>query len=475
MCAFWLLAAAGPGVAGEQQFDVVLQLVKADRPEQAVDVDATLPDMLPPGESAVAAVTWPKNVSLDGQPAFEIYYKERLVGRQATVKRALKPGKHTIWPGDHVFELAPDGKLATDDPELLIDGNTVRLKCYPVTLAAYQVNSPESTMNVELRLVATSKLSIGVEQPAPQKPDARTPQKPAPPVFVDLVPFYHTFKPLVIWLPATGKGKPYNVRPGKFDLIVEAEGLEVPGADTRGLGDLMIRNHKLYVPLRSYPVVGRTISTRSCQALIPTGGKFGIGPGVNATELESIRPSVLSLTESVDLTYSAEPHRFMAGNEVKPGERFIEVEGSLARWPEKAFCYDNSHPANKEPRILVVERRTEPFEIGKPGQIRVQWLDSPAGRKAPAGGPARRTVAEPGVACFFRPYQLDVRPPEDWHRAAVSAGDDHVFSVTPPADMQPGVYTFRVAVCERGKPDRATPWSLDALVGVIDPADTCRA
>ena len=469
VCASFLLAA--PARAGEapQQFDVILSLVKADRIEEAVDAGATTPEMLPPGEQAAAAITWPKNVKLDDQPAFEIYYKGSLVGRKGTVKRALAPGKHTIWPGDHAFEVGPDGKITTADPEVVVDGNTVKIKCYPVTLAAYRVNSPESTMNVDMRLIGTGVLSIGVEVPAPppQNPPASPPPaeakpeaKPAPPVFVDLVPFYHSFKPLVIWLPATGGGKPYNVRPGKFELVVKPGGLEVPGADARALGDMMIRGHKLYVPFRGYPVVGRTIRSRACQAVIPSGGTFGVGGGVNAAEIETIQRGVLSYEEEVVLTYSGELHRFMAGNEVKPGERFIEVEGSLAQWPEKAFCYDNSHPANAEPRILVVERGASPLEIGRPGRIRVQWLDSSAGQ----------TVAAPEVVCFFCPFRLDARPPKDWLRVAASPAEDHVFTVTPPADMKPGVYTFRVAVCEKDKPDQATPWSVEALVGVVDPA-----
>ena len=477
LCGWLVLAEAGGAAAGEQQFDITLKLVKADKPDkdgrldETVDVGSTSPDGLSEqAATPLAAMLWPKNIKLDDHPAFEIYYKDKLVGRQAMVKRSLKPGKHVIWPGDHAFDLAADGKPASDDPELIIDGTTVRLKCYPVTLAAYQVNSPESTMNVDLRLIATDKLSIGVEVPAPppkDKPDPKQgPEKPLPPIFVDVLPFYHTFKPLTIYLPATGNGKAYNVRPGKFDLVVKPNGLEVPGADGRGQGDLIIRDHSLYVPFRSYAVVGRTLFTRSCQAIFPSGGTFGNGPAAigdrehPAEELASIRPNVLSRTESVSLTYSFEPHRFMAGNKVKPEERYIEVEGSLSTWPEKAFCYDNTDPNNEEPRILAVERKTAPFELAKPAQVRVQWAD--------AAGAA--TAAQPEAVFFFVPYRLDVRQDWAWRQAGASAGEDHAFSVTPPADLKPGVYLFRTAICEKGKPDAATPWAVDSIVGVIDPA-----
>jgi len=35
------------------------------------------------------------------------------------------------------------------------------------------------------------------------------------------------------------------VRPGKFKLVVEPAGLEMPGADAAALGTLLIRGHKL--------------------------------------------------------------------------------------------------------------------------------------------------------------------------------------------------------------------------------------
>ena len=491
---------AVPARAGEQQFDVVLKLVKAEKPGETVDAGTTEPEGLPERE-AVAATVWPKNVRLDGQPATEIYYKEKLVGRQAAVKRALKPGKHVIWPGDHVFEIAADGTVTSADAELIVNGNAVAVRCYPVTLAAYQVNSPESTMNVDLRMIATDKLSIGVEEDETRgRGDTGTrgagEAKPVPPKFVDLVPFYHEFKPLTIYLPATGAGKPYNVRPGKFELVVKPDGLAVAGAGEDGggdagqaLGDLIIRKHKLFVPFRSYTVLGRTLQTRSCQAVIPSGGTFGIGAGVMddldhpAQESELIRAGVLSRSEPVALTYSAEPHKFMAGNKVKPGSRFLEVEGSLAKWPEKVFCYDNSMAENEEPRILTMERTADVFRLGQPSRVRVQWLDAPVGDETRGLGDTgtggqeegkttlgKATLKEPQAAFFFTPYALDVRPGKQWRQAQATPGDDHVFTVTPPAELKPGAYLFRVAVCDAGKADPFTPFSADAIVGVVDPA-----
>ena len=492
----WMaLCTACTAAGAEQQFDVTLKLVKAEKPDETVDVNTSEPESLPEqADEPAAATVWPKNVQVDGQPAFEIYYRDKLVGRQASVKRQLAPGTHTIWPGDHAFEIAADGKLSSADPELIVDANTVSVKCYPVTLAAYRVNSPESTMAVDLRMLASDKLSIGVEVPAePKKGEKVDPEKPLPPKFVDLVPFYRVFKPLTIYVPATGAGKPYNVRPGRFEMAVKPDGLAITNDGEGELGDLVIRKHRLFLPFRSYPVIGRTQRTRSCQAVFPSGGTFGVGAGAigdrqhPAIDDELIRSGVLSRTEEVALTYSGEPHRFMAGNRMKPENRFIEVEGSLAKWPEKAFCYDNTDADNDEPRILVVERKHDTFSTGKPSMVRVQWLDAPTEVPAPDAEqpsprddktppkmvPAKPTLtadaaSAPEPAFFFMPCKLDERPAAAWMRADATPADDHAYAVVPPPGLKPGAYVFRAAVCEKGKPDPSTPFCADMIVGVVD-------
>jgi len=451
------LPAGRPARAGEATFPVTLRLVKAEKPDETVDVGAFRPEQLPEdGKESVAAVVWPKNIRLDGEPAFEIYYKGSLVQRASKVRHKLAPGTHVIWPGDHTFQVAADGTLTTGDPELIIDGSTVSIKCYPVTLAAYAVNSPESSMVLDLRLLATDVLSIGMLLNK-EAVDKKTGQKGLVEEFVDFVPFYHLYRPLTIYLPAAGgQGAPYHVRPGKFSLVVKPDGLELAG---EAHGDIRIVAHKLYVPFHSYHVVGRTLPSRSCQAVIPSGGSFGVGP--NAGELlpaGSVGQGILGNTEEVSLTYSSEPHRFMAGSKEKPADHAIEVEGSLAKFPEKVFSYENTSPGNEEPRTLVVERTSEPLKLGTPTAIRVQWLDSIAGA----------TVAEPQPYFFFSRYQLNVRPDWQWRQATAVAGDDHTWAVQPPDDLPPGVYRLRTAICPKGKPDPRTPWSADMIVGVID-------
>src|SRR5258706_16270780 len=46
---------------------------------------------------------WARNVLLDGQSVFERYYQGKYIDRLPVARPDLKPGDHTIWPGNHVF------------------------------------------------------------------------------------------------------------------------------------------------------------------------------------------------------------------------------------------------------------------------------------------------------------------------------------------------------------------------------------
>ncbi|HUS58266.1 MAG TPA: PQQ-binding-like beta-propeller repeat protein [Planctomycetota bacterium] len=453
-----VLFAAAAADAEEKQFDVTLQLVKADAPHETVDagsLDETAGHW--PGN---AAIVWPKNIKLDGQPMFERYFQGRLAARQASVKPPLKPGRHTFWPGDHSFEVDENGKVSSNDPEIIAADGVVKLKCYAVMLAAYQVNSPESSMNVDLRLVPTKQLSIGIDVPAERKPDDKE-GAPLRMVFVDFLPIYSEFKPVTIYLPASADGKPYSVRPGKFNLDIKPEGLSVGG---QKLGDLLIRKHRLYVPFRSYPVVGRTLAGRVCQAVFPSGGSFGVGAGGGdgrspVIEDETIRGGVLSRTQHVSLTASTEAHQFGAGNKLSPEGRYVDVEGSLGEWPEKAFCYDNTAAESEEPRLLLVERKAEPLKVGEPVPVRVRWVDAPDAA----------TLKESEAVFFLQPMNLQGQPGNKWRQLSSAASGDYVVNVTVPADVKPGVFILRTSVCEKGHADPMSTLSADAIVGVVDP------
>ena len=455
---------------------VVLELVQAENPDQLVaDHFGAMT-----GTLTWEARLWPKNVRLDGKFVFERYYRDKIILREPRVKSSLAPGKHTISPGDHVFEIRPDGSVATDDPELIVRGKTVKIKCYPVTLGAYRLDRAEASLNIKHRLIATRRLAIGLDdapKTAAEQPRSRWGARPKG--FLDLISTYSVkFQPLTLYLPATGEGKPYRVLPGEFQLSVMPKGLKVHGVGPADLRDFVIRGHEVYIPYRRYSVIGRTLDSRACQAMIPSadelytgeegpeGGSFGVGAGAlvaetnPATKMPWPRTGVISRTQPVRLTFFAKGHHFLAGDRVKPKDRYLKISGSLGDWPEKTFCYDNTHPANSEPRMLIVERKRAAFPRGRPTELRVQWLDA-------VGTP---TLPKGKVLFFLRPYRLNVPGANPWRQAEAAGGKDHVFAVTPPADLPPGAYSLRTTVCDADRPDPTTSFAIDAVVAVTDPA-----
>src|SRR4051812_28651459 len=102
-------------------------------------------------------VGWARNVRLDGKPVFERYHEDEnhkleYVDRLPIAQSDLAAGKHVLWPGDHAFTIAADGKITTDDSELLVEGNRVRIKCYPVTVRAFRANPDEADLPMSMRL-----------------------------------------------------------------------------------------------------------------------------------------------------------------------------------------------------------------------------------------------------------------------------------------------------------------------------------
>ncbi|MBS3762851.1 MAG: hypothetical protein KGZ25_06055, partial [Planctomycetes bacterium] len=140
-------------LVGEVSADktVELRLAPYDRPDVTVDkLDEERPIVNPVSTAqgvemrqvGVAVTCWARNVRLDGQSVFERYHGRKYVGRVPVVKKKLEPGKHTIWPGEHSFTVTDEGELQSGSPALEIEENVVRIKCYPVTIEAYQSSGP---------------------------------------------------------------------------------------------------------------------------------------------------------------------------------------------------------------------------------------------------------------------------------------------------------------------------------------------
>ena len=162
---------------------------------------------------------WARNVLLDGKPVFERYYEGKYIDRLPVAKADLKPGDHTIWPGNHVFTVGTDGAISTKSPELEIAGDVVKIKCYPVTLGAY-VGNPAEEVPVTMRTAPLPNLTIRDAADAEaEKPrellaaEAKSGEK-------------LQFCPLTLWLPANTAGDGYLVHPLGLRFHLDAGGVK---------------------------------------------------------------------------------------------------------------------------------------------------------------------------------------------------------------------------------------------------------
>ena len=246
---------------------VELQLVRFDDPAVTVDKleqerPVLNPISTPSGvemkKIGIDYTGWARNVLLDGKPIFERYYEGRYIDRLPVARVDLPPGEHTIWPGNHIFTVGKDGAITTQSTDLLVDGGVVRIKCYPVTLAA-SIGNPAEEVPITMRTTPLPNLTLRDASEA----EAEKPR--------ELLPVFDKFAPLTLWLPANTAGAGYLVHPLGLTFQLSADGVkpaeEIPGLEVKG--------NVIDIPVYEYPVSGATNAS-----LVVTGvGKLSLtGP-----------------------------------------------------------------------------------------------------------------------------------------------------------------------------------------------------
>lgn len=164
ICLFGAFALAGAAAAGEaaqpaQLFEFELHLVAHDQPDVTLDkLESARWDGDPGPNQRVDAVCWARNVLLDGKPVFERYREGEYLGRAPRAMAKLAPGPHVIWPADHAFIVTDAGAITTDDPELSVAGNVLRITCYPVTLQGFRAGAAPTALGKQT--VPLPKLTV---------------------------------------------------------------------------------------------------------------------------------------------------------------------------------------------------------------------------------------------------------------------------------------------------------------------------
>ena len=336
---------------------VELRLVPHDQPDVTLDKlekqrPITNPISTPRGvemkKIGVDYTGWARNVLLDGQPVFERYYQGKYIDRLPVARPDLKPGDHTIWPGNHVFTVAADGSVSSKSPELVVAGNVVKIKCYPVTLRAYLANPDEADLPMTMRITPLPNLTLrdsgNAEKSAPKRPGEKD-------TALELLPVFDKFAPLTLWLPANADGKGYLVHPVGLTFHLGAAGVAAGAGGGQSIEGLRVQQNLIEVPVHGFPIAG-------------DAGSKAVITGVEQLTWQGGSEQRLLLYPRRD------PFEFLI---TKPGPSLPLTTTPL---PFKALRVDIPDPALGAQRAVVVELAGRHFAPGATVNARVRALDA---------------------------------------------------------------------------------------------------
>lgn len=410
--------------------EVELRLVPHDRPDMTVDKlerERPITNIVPTerGMETVKVgldlVCWARNVLLDGEPVFERYHERKYIGRVPVAKAALKPGNHTIWPGNHVFTVDNEGKVATADPELAVEGQVVRIRCYPVTVRAFRANPDEGGLPRTLRVTPLPDLTLREagdhEKSESESESERGGEKKkrggGTGKARELLPVFDRFAPLTIWLPGNRAGKGYLVHPLGLTFHLGAEGIDPGAGGGQSVEGLRVEKSVIEVPLFGFPVEG------------PVGGKLVV-PGVEQFVWGSHDAGRRFLTNWYP---RQQPYRI----QISEDGPILDVAGDLRALPLKSLRMDVPDKASGVPRVVVVESATRHLSPGANLDARIRAADTAAFLAAPAFA------------------QLRSYDGHAWVDLKLTAGQEGHVKVDI-GEMPDGVYRLRLGVRPEGAP-----------------------
>ena len=350
---------------------VELRLVQFDQPEVTVDKlekERPITNPISTGRGVemkkigVDYTGWGRNILLDGKPVFERYYEGKYIDRLPIARPDLPPGKHTIWPGNHVFTVAADGAVTTESAELIAAAGVVKIKCYPVTVSAFLANPDEAELPMTMRATPLPNLTL---RDAGQ---AAAAGKAEP---LELLPIFEKFVPLTLWLPANTEGQGYLVYPVGLTFHLSAAGVAAGAGGGESIDGLRVQKNQIEIPVHSFPIVG------------DAGTKIVI-TGVDQLswyEHDAGEPKPLVLYPR------REPFEFLI---TKPGPAISLTIGPM---PFKSFRVDIPDPSTGAQRALAVELAKRHFAPSEVITARVRALDAAPAHAANRASDRARNAA----------------------------------------------------------------------------------
>ncbi|MDP6353595.1 MAG: hypothetical protein QF473_00725, partial [Planctomycetota bacterium] len=317
------------------------------------------------GQRIGSAVHWPANVKLDGEPLFERYEGNRLTVRLPVRTIELAAGEHVIEPGGHKFVVGEDGKVSSGDPEFIIEGADIRLKCYPVVVQV--IDGEEQGAFSARRLPGAFTVSAQVTRPA-KNPKPGEPKLER--IDVQLVPEGGTFAPLTLYLPSNTKGPGYILTPfgvtfhltdGKVKIIVP-EG-STPKAEVEGLD--------IGLPTRPVDIVLRTVKARVIKAAMQS---LKMSERLQIPTPSLIKRNVTEKRFSRTISPRAVPVELFAG--AGASSLRVPVDCSFTEYAHMTILAENTLTESEAASMLMVEYNDVSHSPEQRSLMRVSYVDA---------------------------------------------------------------------------------------------------
>ncbi len=380
---------------------------------------------------------WIRNAHIDYTFFFEKYYEGKYIGRESSLiipRKDLAIGEHKIYPGGHIFNLAEDGKLSSPDPEILIEGNIVMLKCHKITIYgvdAVKTGPPQFRNIASQILLFTTEPGLTID--SNNLPDAKKIEgtlqsnidsKIKEGLIYNAISDNEDFYPLSIWLPSNSKNKGYLTLPSWQTFIVTPEGkVELNIKDTSQVPEVTALNSELIIPYRK--MRGRINSISSLSAVV----------GPNSLDVRDKKGGEKELLFSATI----EPIVFKAGyGNQKDQELELIVDQDLSKRPNKYFLADNLTENIDAIRLVLGEWDSPIFESGTTGNISVRLKQSRE----------NISIKEPTVQMSISEYHQSNPAGRYWKPIEVLSWSDNIVKFKVPQSNY-GFYILRVQVTDK--------------------------
>ena len=303
---------------------------------------------------------WARGMLLDEQPVFEIYERGMYIDRLPVARPPLKPGKHTIWPGGHVFTAKEDGTVSSEDPDILLSTedlkaggvrHLIKIKCYPVTIRSENADPSARKPRNLLEEIPLPELTLrdASNNEAALATDSGNKKSEVK----ELLPDIRRYLWLTAWVPANAVGKGYVVHPMRETFHLGAEGISPGAGEGQALPGWRIEAYNIIIPLRRISAWGGQ-------------GMEIIFPGVQKLSFFPEYAGQTDIPRHANLYPRQSPHEFRV-SEAGPS---VLIDGDLSVLPNKVLRVDWSDTKKLYQRGIVVE--TSSLHLASAGALRAR-------------------------------------------------------------------------------------------------------